>query len=106
MKTSTQIKFDALKMMQHKFIKTFTFNSVTSVLYDAFDDEVAVKKELIQMDIKHDKDINGVIVNDGYNGLSVKPVKDQSLVLTNQGLKDLKKLTKLDNQEIEKTSAQ
>ena len=106
MKTSTQIKFDALKMMQYKYIKTFTFDSVTSVLYDAFDDEKAVKKELIQMDIKHDKDINGVLFDNGYNDISVKPVSGKNSVLTDQGIKDLKKLTQLDNKEIEKTSAQ
>ena len=106
MKTNTKIKFDALKMMHYKVIKTFTLNAVTGALYDAFDDEDAVKNELIRMDNQHDQDINGVLSANDYNDISFKPAPGKRSVLSAQGIQDLKKLTKLDNQEIENTSAQ
>ncbi|QBP18297.1 hypothetical protein [Acetilactobacillus jinshanensis] len=105
MTTSERIKFDALINMHNKYIDTFTINAVTGHLYDVFDDEDAVKNELIKMDAKHEGDIAGVLTSDDYDDITVKPVKGAKRVLTDKGEKDLVKLTKVDKHEIEVNSS-
>ncbi|XIF20007.1 MAG: hypothetical protein AJITA_00720 [Acetilactobacillus jinshanensis] len=105
MTTSERIKFDALIDMHDKYITTFTLNAVTGHLYDVFDDEEAVKNELIKMDAKHDNDIAGALSANDYDDVSFKPDKGATKVLTDKGEKDLIKLTKVDNHEIEVNSS-
>lgn len=104
MEKNTRIKFDALKQMHDKYINTFTLNVVADQLYDSFDDEIAVRNELIQMDKNHDKDINGTLISNQYDDVTLKPTKGKKRVLTPKGEKSLVKLTNQDNKEIEENS--
>ena len=95
-----QIKLDALKQVNHKYLKTFTINALTGSLYDKYDDEEAVKQALISMDYKHSGDLNAILKSNVYDDITMVPIKNKEYLLTKQGQKDLKQLNDLDWKEI------